>query len=515
MRGGYQSLTAFILSIGLVQGAEVNLAGTVTDDTGAPLEGATVLIVGENLETQTDASGHYSIEQLETTLRDRTAERGPRIAAGIGRVSLLLHSLARVRVDIFDTKGRLIAATADAELPAGRHSVPVFGAKPPSGVFVVKARVGIETWTFRYMTLSRGPIAEGDPQSASPPLRKTAAVVDTLRVTKTGYVATSLPLESYVGTVDVELAKETVEGFGSCEGKPTKPLPSFDFSHVGYRQGAALPSRSATKTFPAGTTTVTEQIVLKSGDVLRGAGRDKTILYFPGGLKQMGFPCRNGEIITVTGGGTGDCYDWTSNTYYMGVIGARGSEIGIEDLTIEFPADHAWTHHGNYNYTSGYNGIDLNKCTDCWVRNVSIVNSDNGIFVSGGNNNTLDGLHIYARPGGGHIHIAFSTYTKNNLATNFRAYGTSSHGLTMNWGTENNVYANGWGENIRIEPDHNCNGTGGASSCSKNMLYSNIAGKIASLQTKDRAGNTLPTILWNVGSVDRCPLDAYTAQRQE
>jgi parallel beta-helix repeat protein len=306
-------------------------------------------------------------------------------------------------------------------------------------------------------------------------------------------------------------------GFASCQGKPTEALPSFNFSRVGYHSGAALPDKAATKTYGQGRYTLASQIKLKSGDVLRGAGRDQTILYFPGGLKQMGFLCANGEKITVTGGGTGDCFDWThsDDKEFLAVIGGSGSEIGIEDLTIEFPADHAWTHHSNYNGTSGYNGIDLLDCTNCWVRNVTIKNADNGIFITDGSNNTVAGVYVYMRPGGGHTAIAPQSFSHDNLITNFRVYGTSFHGLVGGWGVRSIVFANGWGENVDIEPDHSCGGKAPASACTKNMLYSNISGTIRRFQTTDRSRNKVPAIRWNVGSVDRCPLDVYTAQKEE
>jgi parallel beta-helix repeat protein len=306
-------------------------------------------------------------------------------------------------------------------------------------------------------------------------------------------------------------------GFASCQGKPTEALPSFNFSRVGYHSGAALPDKAATKTYGQGRYTLASQIKLKSGDVLRGAGRDQTILYFPGGLKQMGFLCANGEKITVTGGGTGDCFDWThsDDKEFLAVIGGSGSEIGIEDLTIEFPADHAWTHHSNYNGTSGYNGIDLLDCTNCWVKNVTIKNADNGIFITDGSNNTVAGVYVYMRPGGGHTAIAPQSFSHDNLITNFRVYGTSFHGLVGGWGVRNIVFANGWGENVDIEPDHSCGGKAPASACTKNMLYSNISGTIRRFQTTDRSRSKVPAIRWNVGSVDRCPLDVYTAQKEQ
>src|SRR3989337_891875 len=72
------------------------------------------------------------------------------------------------------------------------------------------------------------------------------------------------------------------------------PLPAHDYSGVGYRNGKApIPygKEKATLRFDSGRHIIGKQILLSDGDVLRGAGRDKTVLYFPKGLKGLGEPC--------------------------------------------------------------------------------------------------------------------------------------------------------------------------------------------------------------------------------
>jgi hypothetical protein len=294
--------------------------------------------------------------------------------------------------------------------------------------------------------------------------------------------------------------------FGATSGRAQKaectdPLPAHDYSTAGYHGGTVpIPygQRAATVKFDTGRFTIDSLIALADGAVLRGSGRDQTILYFPKGLKGLGIPCGHKGV---------DCYDWAN-----GVVRAEGKEIGIEDLTIEFP-EHEWAHYKG-DKSHGYNGVALSGCTDCWVKNVSIRNCDSGMFVQDSSAHvTIDGLHVYVNPVvKSHLHIAISSFSNNNLVTNFRIYGSSFHGLTANWGSYSNVFANGWGESIRIEPDHNCNGVGGTTSCCPDIMYSNIQGTVESVQTKDRAGNMLQTVLWNVGERKRCPQDAYAAQ---
>ena len=283
----------------------------------------------------------------------------------------------------------------------------------------------------------------------------------------------------------------------------TDPLPAFDFSEVGYKHGKVpLPyhQQPATYTIAEGRYVVDSLIFLSDGDILRGSGREKTVLFFPQGLKGLGSACGHQGV---------DCFDWSN-----GVIKASGAEIGIEDLTIEFP-EHPWCHYcGEEN--GGYNGISLFNCNDCWVKNVRVKNCDSGIFVEAGSTNaTIEDVDIHVNLGiQSHLHIAISGRSSNVLIKGFRVYGSSFHGLTANWGSSNSVFSDGWGDSLRIEPDHNCNGVGGPDTCCPNILYTNIRGHVVSMQTHDRAHNPLQAIIWNVGEFDKCPEDVYTAQRE-
>ena len=279
------------------------------------------------------------------------------------------------------------------------------------------------------------------------------------------------------------------------------PLPDFDFSKAGYKNGSMpLPyhSQPATLLLGQGRFVVDSLIRLSDGDVLRGAGREKTVLFFPQGLKGLGAPCGHQGV---------DCFDWSN-----GVIRAEGKEIGIEDLTVEFPK-HGWCHYcGEDN--NGYNGISLFKCEDCWVKNVTVKNCDSGIFIEAGSSKvTVEDVSISVNQGiQSHLHIAISGRSTQILVKEFKVYGNTFHGLTANWGSSNSVFSNGWGDTLRIEPDHNCNGVGGSDSCCPNILFTNIRGRVSSMQTHDRANKPLQAIIWNVGEFTKCPEDVYYAQ---
>ena len=55
------------------------------------------------------------------------------------------------------------------------------------------------------------------------------------------------------------------------------------------------------------------------------------------------------------------------------------SDVGVEHLTLRFAPSIYNTHH----HEKGYTGIQFAGVANCWVRNVAIVNFDNGIVSHG------------------------------------------------------------------------------------------------------------------------------------
>ena len=183
-------------------------------------------------------------------------------------------------------------------------------------------------------------------------------------------------------------------------------------------------------------------------------------------------------------GGNNAC-DWDT-----GVIRATGSEIGLEDFTVEFPP-HGYQHHNG----QGFNGPALDHCTNCWIKNVKVINADEGFPIRSGGQNTLDGVEVV---GGYHNYIHMTT-TSQNLVTNFKVSSGSIHGLSGNWGTTGGVYSNGFGTPVKVEPDHNGPRTTG-------LLYSNIQG------TGGQGGEWSDTYTWNYMNQTLCPIDIHQAQ---
>ncbi len=208
MGNRYSATLAGLLLGGVVFGADVNLLGSITDNAGAPIEGARVYLMGEGLEAQTDASGLYSIQHLATTDRAGGPAAQTRVALNNARISLSLPAPTHVTVSAFDTRGGLVSSAVDGIFPAGKHSLPVFDEGMSAGLSVVRVRAGGETCQFKYLCMERARSGSPNADAAALPFRKTAAAVDTLQASKSGYVTKLVPLDSYTGTVDIELAQK-------------------------------------------------------------------------------------------------------------------------------------------------------------------------------------------------------------------------------------------------------------------------------------------------------------------
>lgn len=268
-----------------------------------------------------------------------------------------------------------------------------------------------------------------------------------------------------------------------------------DYTDVGYKRGnEAIPTLPATVTYPAGVFTITKKInLIGARQVLRGAGKDKTFLYFPSGLVGMGYGCN----LSVD---PNDCWDWDGGV--IDIIDGRMS--GVEDLTIVFP-EHLYAHHKG----QGFNGIKCGNCTNTWIKNVGIKHADVGISYIGGHHNTALNITYTANPsksGGSHTAIQY-TGTRDNLSRKIEMYGQNFHGLAGNWGASRNVFSKVYGNPAKSEPNH-----GGPTSTS--FLYSNVSGTAAIINQGNNY-NLGGALFWNYGNNKNTPLDVYEAQMKD
>jgi|GEM_PF-3014492 len=113
-------------------------------------------------------------------------------------------------------------------------------------------------------------------------------------------------------------------------------------------------------------------------------------------------------------------------------------EAGIEHLTIATSGFQANRKHNTY---LGWNGIYLNRCADCFVRDVIIQDVDNGIIHAAAKNTTVTGFTIR---GGAHHHAtALRVQSHDNLLENFTIASQPMHGINTEGMSSGNVWRKG------------------------------------------------------------------------
>lgn len=124
-------------------------------------------------------------------------------------------------------------------------------------------------------------------------------------------------------------------------------------------------------------------------------------------------------------------------------------DSGVENLAFEFPEQP----YGGHFTELGHNAIAINNASDCWVRNVRILNADSGIFL-GGFFCTVDGLVLESnrtpdsRGNTGHHGVTLSG--NDNLLQNFDIRTLFIHDLTVTGGAGNVAMA-GRGDNLCLD----------------------------------------------------------------
>jgi hypothetical protein len=212
---GKTSMALIAAIVASASAQSIQLSGTVKSQTGKALSGAIVKLAGVNLTDTTDNQGAFSINKTITA--SMTVAGSPvadKISMQGGAVALSLAKPAQVTVEMFDLRGNMLARLVERPSTAGDYRVNVMAHPLAASVKIVRVSIGQYSATFRSLPLNHGSgavsIAATVASAAGAGLAKTAATVDTLKVTASGFVAGSMPISSYQTTITVTL--DTVSG---------------------------------------------------------------------------------------------------------------------------------------------------------------------------------------------------------------------------------------------------------------------------------------------------------------
>jgi len=125
------------------------------------------------------------------------------------------------------------------------------------------------------------------------------------------------------------------------------------------------------------------------------------------------------------------------------------TEVGIEHLAMEFPVKP----YPGHNFTEkGMNGIAFSQVAHSWVRNVTIRNSDSGIFITG-DFCTLTGIVLDSErpdPKGSTGHHGISL-GRDSVLEQFHINTRFVHDITLSRLANGNVIKNGRAEDLSLD----------------------------------------------------------------
>jgi hypothetical protein len=226
---------AFCLAVlmGLTANAQtINLGGVVSNTTGKPIANAIVTLARQAMKDTTGTDGKFSFAKTVAVKLQALVLNTEEISITNGVVQFTLRNSSPVKVEIFDIQGNLLKKEVVKSATAGAYRFDIEKNCPATNLLVIKATIGIREVSFPYVTLSGGKYSPDQSGAYASPigggLAQMAAVLDTLKVIATGYLAKSVTITSYENqqqnitldtagsgvTVQLDQMKQVIDGFG-------------------------------------------------------------------------------------------------------------------------------------------------------------------------------------------------------------------------------------------------------------------------------------------------------------
>ena len=210
----------------------VNLGGVVSNKTGQPVANAIVTLARQAMKDTTGADGKYLFAKNTAVQLQALALHTEEMSITNGVLQFTLGNSLPVKVEIFDVQGNLLKKEVVKSAAAGVYHFDIEKNCPAANLLVIKAAIGKREVSFPYLTLSSGKYAPNQSGAFASPigngLAQMAAVLDTLKVTATGYLTKTVTITSYENqqqnitldsagsgvTVQLDQTRQVIDGFG-------------------------------------------------------------------------------------------------------------------------------------------------------------------------------------------------------------------------------------------------------------------------------------------------------------
>jgi beta-glucosidase len=230
-------LSTFAVLLFFQQSLMAAVTGRVIDAKSAPVKKAMVIYLkldNRLLWAYSDSLGNFSIPEPPAT-GVRAQKAGPAQARSIEIIGnslfFTVNGTKNVTVDLFTAAGKNVARLFNGTLTNTSCTVNPFAAvhRAAHSVYMVRLQIGPDVFC-RKMVYAGGRFssAAGAPRDNTPsPLLKKAAMVDTLRIGKTGYLPAKVPIDIYykdvgdvrIGAVDLSWKIDSILGLMTLDEK--------------------------------------------------------------------------------------------------------------------------------------------------------------------------------------------------------------------------------------------------------------------------------------------------------
>ena len=220
---------AFYLAvlIGLTVNAQtINLSGIVSNSSGQPINKAVVALVRLGIKDTTSADGKYSFSGAVGIKLPAIVPQTREISINNGVLQFTLNNSSPVKIEVFNPKGILLKKELLPNIAAGVYRFNIEKNLQATNLLVIKASIGNDEISFRYMPLNSGKVTLNTSSvyssSISGGLAKMAAVVDTLVAQATGFNTKSMAIGSYDNQQE-NITLDSAKGDFHYMGNPPGP----------------------------------------------------------------------------------------------------------------------------------------------------------------------------------------------------------------------------------------------------------------------------------------------------
>lgn len=183
---------------------QVNISGTVQDNSSKPINGASVKLLGRNLTSTTDANGAFSISSA-SVLQARSSQKSSTIRfLGDHGIFFKNGAAENIKISLYDLSGREQAAAFLGKQQSDRGTI--FQPHLNNGVYVCRVSTAKENYTITLLSSDDDILKKHDGNhTVGTVVDRTSGAniasvkaVDSLLVTKNGYTPAKVPLDTLI-----------------------------------------------------------------------------------------------------------------------------------------------------------------------------------------------------------------------------------------------------------------------------------------------------------------------------